>query len=134
MKFLLILALFAIIIFASLCMYVFLDTFMMAVVFMPFGLSLLSEALAVLVYIATFSNKGISKQMQHKSSLNILRNVVYACFYWGFYALGHHFGSQIEIDGINIMHESGYEPIIVAIFVYILSAFFVTTMSTDKKI
>lgn len=68
-------------------------------------------------------------EKQNKSSTKLIRHVVYACLYWGFYALGHHFCSLIEIDGINILHESGIEPIIVAIFVYIVSAFCVATMS-----
>jgi len=71
----------------------------------------------------------IGMEKQNKTSTKLIRHVVYACLYWGFYTLGHHFCSQIEIDGINILHESGIEPILVSIFVYIVSAFCVTTMS-----
>ncbi|SHJ39756.1 hypothetical protein SAMN05720471_13515 [Fibrobacter sp. UWP2] len=47
----------AIIIMASLCAYVFLDTFMVAVVFLPLGLALSAQVLSTLFYVGIFHCK-----------------------------------------------------------------------------
>ena len=57
MKILLALFALAVIVMASLCAYVFLDTFMVAVVFLPFGLALFSQTVSTLLYIGIFHYK-----------------------------------------------------------------------------
>lgn len=132
MKILLTIYALSVIAMASLCAYVFLDTFMVAVVFLPLGLALSAQVLSTLFYVVWAEVKQCLG-MQNKFSTKLTRHLVYGGLYWGFYALGHHFCSQIEIDEINILHESGIEPILASIFVYIVSAFCVTIMSDTMR-
>jgi len=57
MKILLALFALAVIIMASLCAYVFLDTFMVAVVFLPLGLALSAQAVSTLLFLGIFHYK-----------------------------------------------------------------------------
>lgn len=50
----------------------------------------------------------------------LLRQVVFACLYWGFYAAGYHLCSKLESEDLYILRVECIIVPIVAIFVYIM--------------
>ena len=83
--------------------------------------------------------KKMNAEKQNKTSSKFVKHVIYAGLYWGFYAIGYHFCSQIESSGSIIMQESSkFEIIALAIFTYCVTAFevievFPTTLRSKRS-